>query len=48
MWRTVDNALTRDEHSLKTRSTPVDNECGQMCTTPFFLTGFSAKNHTQK
>ena len=46
MWRNVDNALSRHQHLLKTHSSPVDNDCGQMCTTSFFLTRFLVKNHS--
>ena len=45
MWTNVDNALTHHQYLLKTPSSPVDNDCGQMCTTPFLLTRFLVKNH---
>ena len=32
MWTNVDNPLSHHQHLLKTRSPPVDNDCGQMCT----------------
>jgi len=48
MWTNVDNPLSHHQHLLKTRSPPVDNDCGQMCTTLILLTRFSEKNHTRK
>ena len=38
MWRNVENPLSGHQHLLKTRSDAVDNDCGQMCTTLFFVT----------